>query len=760
MHKMVKRVPAAVLVGLLSALLVGGMVGFAVAAGDDEGGVPTVFGVVEPRGGDQWDYDVEMSFRLQGSIQGEVINEGMTFYGSDRYKWGDARAWQDGAGQFHEARHLDEDFQIHFEDERPDGSRVSESVESQYSFVMPTDGSPAIGRYETGTWSFKLPQESVGLPFISQDEGVEYDASWEETVYTDLSQPFCGYRSDLQGGNIVLADGVRFHGSCTLDELDEVIPITLDDIYYPHSVEEIEGMQAVRFSQGFEIGQVDLWMARHVPYPVQTLLTIDVDLREIEPSIPPGIRMTMEIRATMTGFESGEEAFAQDLSLPDPVVLAPIHAGPRHVYGPSDDGVQVAFPLSEAYERARLAEDYEDLADFLEDHPGAVVTYAKASLHTTENRHEDRWLFQVDGSDEFIQVRATRTMETDDEIPVIAENAPAFSFYTADEGELEDPVVALPDELPTVRTAIDRWQNYFPGEAANVYGFDLRCEYCPGPHVWVGHEQAESTSPGLAATVTGGEWGYDGQRHIVGVGLDGNTLFQREESSSYSQRQSGLLPVEDQSPSQTAPADPEPVPTTTAGVWRLDSPAAATGVGVTALLTGLLYYLWPLVKAGPAALFSRVHGEQLLDHPVRASLMQTVEERPGIHYQELVRTLGKGRGVVEHHMRKLQQSGFVVSHATDGITCFFPKGQVDRRIMAAVPAIKNTTAQKILQGVLAQPGTSQRDLASILGISPSTVNHHLSKLVEAGLVEKQRDGPTISLSPTGLASQSLAVIAA
>ena len=53
-------------------------------------------------------------------------------------------------------------------------------------------------------------------------------------------------------------------------------------------------------------------------------------------------------------------------------------------------------------------------------------------------------------------------------------------------------------------------------------------------------------------------------------------------------------------------------------------------------------------------------------------------------------------------------------------------------------ALADANRLKIV-GLLAQQPYSVEELAAILGLRPSTISHHLSKLVEAGLVSARAD---------------------
>jgi DNA-binding MarR family transcriptional regulator len=194
-------------------------------------------------------------------------------------------------------------------------------------------------------------------------------------------------------------------------------------------------------------------------------------------------------------------------------------------------------------------------------------------------------------------------------------------------------------------------------------------------------------------------------------------------------------------PSPVAPSSPAPSGARTAplvslaAITALPSAPAATGIGFVALAGSLLYYLWPALRQGGVGLFSRVRASDLLDNPARAQIVQAVEARPGIHHQELVRLIDKGNGAVEHHLQKLVIGGLIVRHRGTGYTCYFAKGAIDRRQMAAAPLLKSPVAQGVLEAARARPGTTLSQVARELGVSVPTVHYHAQRLQAAGLID-------------------------
>ena len=100
----------------------------------------------------------------------------------------------------------------------------------------------------------------------------------------------------------------------------------------------------------------------------------------------------------------------------------------------------------------------------------------------------------------------------------------------------------------------------------------------------------------------------------------------------------------------------------------------------------------------------------------RARIVRHVSRHPGVHFNELVRTSGLAPGQVQYHMRKLLGAERLVDEHVAGRTHYYPPKYDDWERRARPPP-----------------------LADDLDIARSTLEHHLDGLIDASLVEKQRD---------------------
>ncbi|HJQ92803.1 MAG TPA: winged helix-turn-helix transcriptional regulator, partial [Candidatus Thermoplasmatota archaeon] len=242
----------------------------------------------------------------------------------------------------------------------------------------------------------------------------------------------------------------------------------------------------------------------------------------------------------------------------------------------------------------------------------------------------------------------------------------------------------------------------------------------------------------------------EGHTALLGVDREGH-VSQVHFSDSKTEAPLPVLPAGSAPPApRSAAAAPRIV---TAG-WTLPAAEAVAGVGLAAVLMGALYYLWPTLKGGFLGLFSRIEPERVLDHPARKGLHVLVEANPGIHFQELVRRTGFGRGQLEHHLRKLEHAGLVSRVKGDSYACFFARGQVDRRVMAAAPLLRSDGGRRVLAALQHRPGASTRDLAEQLGLAVGTVSYHVKRLREAGMLDSAEG--SLHLTETGRQATALA----
>lgn len=165
-------------------------------------------------------------------------------------------------------------------------------------------------------------------------------------------------------------------------------------------------------------------------------------------------------------------------------------------------------------------------------------------------------------------------------------------------------------------------------------------------------------------------------------------------------------------------------------VWGIGLGSAGLAVAL-----GVLYVL------GVGGL-RHVDRENVLDHPMRRLLLESIQGRPGIHLRELASSHATAVTNTQWHLRKLEQAGLVKTQKVQGRRLYYPVqgGQESRMKAIENAALRNPNAERVSEFLAANAGCNQRALAEALGMNPGTVRWHLRKLESAGLVRVIHEG--------------------
>ncbi|WP_435359786.1 winged helix-turn-helix transcriptional regulator [Haloarchaeobius sp. DFWS5] len=122
----------------------------------------------------------------------------------------------------------------------------------------------------------------------------------------------------------------------------------------------------------------------------------------------------------------------------------------------------------------------------------------------------------------------------------------------------------------------------------------------------------------------------------------------------------------------------------------------------------------------------------------RHRIEHAIDEQPGVHFNELVRSLPFAAGHVQYHVRDLVADESVVRDELFGRTHYFPPGY-DEFERSAIALVRRETSRDVLATLIEEEEARPGELADAVGVARSTLEHHVDNLRAAGLVEKERD---------------------
>jgi len=174
------------------------------------------------------------------------------------------------------------------------------------------------------------------------------------------------------------------------------------------------------------------------------------------------------------------------------------------------------------------------------------------------------------------------------------------------------------------------------------------------------------------------------------------------------------------------------------GAAAVLSSAAGSGGSVLAAIVSLLR-TWGhrlLLLIG----YKRYSDDDPLEHGTRKRLYDRIRASPGTYLAELSEETGVEMGTVRYHLRILEFENLVSEETIRGHRRYFPAGTDWAELEAAL----NDDATAAIVEALERDGPdSVSGLAETLDRDPSTISHHLDRLAEDGLVERERQGRAV-----------------
>lgn len=122
----------------------------------------------------------------------------------------------------------------------------------------------------------------------------------------------------------------------------------------------------------------------------------------------------------------------------------------------------------------------------------------------------------------------------------------------------------------------------------------------------------------------------------------------------------------------------------------------------------------------------------------RTRIELQIRRNPGIHFNELVRSVDFAPGQIQYHVHRLLDTDSIVEEKLYGRTHYYSPtfDSWERRLLAL---FRRETSRDIMGYLLEQDSTAPQTVADDLGIARSTLEWHLGHLVEQGIIVKERD---------------------
>jgi DNA-binding transcriptional ArsR family regulator len=138
--------------------------------------------------------------------------------------------------------------------------------------------------------------------------------------------------------------------------------------------------------------------------------------------------------------------------------------------------------------------------------------------------------------------------------------------------------------------------------------------------------------------------------------------------------------------------------------------------------------------------YKRYSDDDPLEHETREQLYEFIRDSPGAYLTEISEGTDVKMGTARYHLRILAFENLVTSEEIRGRRRYVPVGTEWAELEAA---LHDETTARIVESLAEKGPDSVSGLADRLDRDPSTITHHLDRLAEDGIVERERDGRAV-----------------
>jgi len=121
-------------------------------------------------------------------------------------------------------------------------------------------------------------------------------------------------------------------------------------------------------------------------------------------------------------------------------------------------------------------------------------------------------------------------------------------------------------------------------------------------------------------------------------------------------------------------------------------------------------------------------------------VLQYIEQNPASHLRQIKRELNMSMGTTQYHLNLLEKQGKVSSEKHNLHKYYFPIGLFEQNQRDILKILNQETAREILLIILEKKNPTQTDIADTIGLSSASVNWHIKRLNQLGLILENRDG--------------------
>jgi len=129
---------------------------------------------------------------------------------------------------------------------------------------------------------------------------------------------------------------------------------------------------------------------------------------------------------------------------------------------------------------------------------------------------------------------------------------------------------------------------------------------------------------------------------------------------------------------------------------------------------------------------------------IREQIYHYIENNPGAHLRKISRELGLAMGNTQYHLQMLEKAGRIKTRRATLYRHYYPAAILEERHEIILALLKQETPRDILVYLLEHiGGATQSEVMEFKGLSAPTINWHMSRLIESGVVTSNKEGRSV-----------------
>lgn len=137
------------------------------------------------------------------------------------------------------------------------------------------------------------------------------------------------------------------------------------------------------------------------------------------------------------------------------------------------------------------------------------------------------------------------------------------------------------------------------------------------------------------------------------------------------------------------------------------------------------------------------NNDNIFNLKVRRNIFQLLQKHPGLHFREISRQLDIRRSTLSYHLRYLEKKGVIKKIAENGFTRYYIAEDIADEKKTMLHLLRQEVPRNIILYMLSNTCASRIELSKKLDKHPTTIEHHLKKLINKDVIElipREKDG--------------------